>query len=129
MSFTYIRIYASLITSHLNKFKLKTFVLFWTHIRFAEIRDTLQGKQEERLPFFSFTFPPWFKQVHPRAYANFVYNSRHLTTPFDIHETLRNVLNFQTVKEGDRRKRAISLFDKVKEKKSRRKNTDLHLRL
>lgn len=81
--------------------------------RFAEIRNTLQGKQEERLPFFSFTFPPWFKQVHPHAYANFVYNTQHLTTPFDVHRTLESILNFETPKEGDRAQRAISLFNKI----------------
>lgn len=106
------------------------FLIFFLH-RFAEIRNTLQGKQEERLPFFSFTFPPWFKQIYPRAYANFVYNTRHLTTPFDIHKTLQNVLNFQTVKEGDRRQRAISLFDKVRRgrKKKRRRSYKYNLHL
>lgn len=81
--------------------------------RFAEIRNTVQGKQEERLPFFSFTFPPWFKQVHSRAYANFVYNTKHLTTPFDIHKTLEKILDFDSPKEGDKGDRAISLFDKI----------------
>ncbi|XP_012284761.1 uncharacterized protein LOC105702073 [Orussus abietinus] len=81
--------------------------------RFADIRRTLQGKQEERLPFFSFTFPPWFKQMYPRAYANVVYNTQHLSTPFDVHSTLENILDFGTPKEGNRNQRAISLFDKI----------------
>lgn len=81
--------------------------------RFADIRNTLQGKQEERLPFFSFIFPPWFKQAHPQAYANFVYNTQYLTSPFDVHKTLENILNFDAAKDGDRHQRAISLFDKV----------------
>lgn len=76
----------------------------------------MQGKQEERLPFFSFTFPPWFKQVHPRAYANLVYNTKHLTTPFDIHQTLEKILDFDNPKEGEKLDRAISLFDKVMKK-------------
>nr|XP_031846377.1 uncharacterized protein LOC116432971 [Nomia melanderi] len=81
--------------------------------RFAEIRNTLQGKQEERLPFFSFVFPPWFKKVYPKAYANFLHNTHYLTTPFDVHKTLENILNFETPKDGDRHQRAISLFDKI----------------
>lgn len=81
--------------------------------RFAEIRNTLQGKQEERLPYFSFVFPLWFKKVYPEAYANFLHNTRYLTTPFDIHKTLENILNFETPKIGDRHQRAISLFDKI----------------
>ncbi|XP_015587681.1 uncharacterized protein LOC107264194 isoform X2 [Cephus cinctus] len=98
-------------TGHLNNTVL---IIMSDHgHRFAEIRNTLQGKLEERLPFFSFTFPSWFKQVHPRAYANFVYNTQHLTTPFDVHRTLERILNFETPKEGDRSQRAISLFDKI----------------
>ncbi|KAG7189383.1 hypothetical protein KM043_017030 [Ampulex compressa] len=81
--------------------------------RFAEIRNTLQGKQEERLPFFSFVFPPWFKQVYPQAYANFVYNTQYLTTPFDVHKTLQSILDFETPKNGNRHQRAISLFDEI----------------
>ncbi|CAK9833930.1 hypothetical protein ANTRET_LOCUS10540 [Anthophora retusa] len=81
--------------------------------RFAEIRNTLQGKQEERLPFFSFVFPPWFKKVHPEAYANFLHNTNYLTTPFDVHKTLESILNFETPKNGDRHQRAISLFNKI----------------
>ncbi|XP_026672078.1 uncharacterized protein LOC108628160 isoform X1 [Ceratina calcarata] len=81
--------------------------------RFAEIRNTVQGKQEERLPFFSFVFPPWFKKVYPEAYANFLHNTHYLTTPFDVHKTLENILDFEAPKLGDRRQRAISLFDKI----------------
>ncbi|CAL7939740.1 unnamed protein product [Xylocopa violacea] len=81
--------------------------------RFAEIRNTVQGKQEERLPFFSFVFPPWFKKVYPDAYANFLHNTHYLTTPFDVHKTLQSILNFETPKTGDRHQRAISLFDKI----------------
>ncbi|KAL7287426.1 hypothetical protein TKK_0018535 [Trichogramma kaykai] len=81
--------------------------------RFAEIRNTLQGKQEERLPFFSFTFPAWFKQSHPQAYANFVWNTQRLTTPFDVHATLSHLLDFRGVKDGDLNDRGISLFDKI----------------
>nr|XP_034184606.1 uncharacterized protein LOC117606349 [Osmia lignaria] len=81
--------------------------------RFAEIRNTVQGKQEERLPFFSFVFPPWFKKVYPEAYANFLHNTHYLTTPFDVHKTLETILNLETPKIGNRHERAISLFDKV----------------
>ena len=93
-----------------HKKKLTLQILFY---RFAKIRNTLQGKQEERLPFFSFIFPPWFKKVYPEAYANFLHNTHYLTTPFDVHKTLESILNFEIPKIGDRRQRAISLFDKV----------------
>lgn len=61
--------------------------------RFADIRNTLQGKQEERLPFFSFVFPDKFKEMYPDEYKNFKSNLRKLTTPFDIHATLQDILS------------------------------------
>ncbi|XP_011197023.1 uncharacterized protein Lly_3 [Zeugodacus cucurbitae] len=64
--------------------------------RFAEVRATLQGKQEERLPFFSFTFPKAFQERFPEEYANFKANVDHLTTPFDVHATLQHILALQS---------------------------------
>ncbi|KAK0087881.1 hypothetical protein PV325_013870 [Microctonus aethiopoides] len=81
--------------------------------RFADIRNTLAGKQEERLPFFSFVFPSWFKQVHPKAYANIVYNIKRLSTPFDIHKTLESILKMETPMQGDTSQRDISLFNEI----------------
>jgi len=63
------------------------------NVRFADIRATLQGKQEERLPFFSFAFPDSFKKRFPKQYNNFVQNADRLTTPFDIHATFQDLLS------------------------------------
>lgn len=65
---------------------------FMFHIRFAEVRNTLQGKLEERLPFFSFVFPDEFKVKYKKEYTNFQENLQRLTTPFDIHATLADIL-------------------------------------
>ncbi|XP_067014130.2 uncharacterized protein [Anabrus simplex] len=81
--------------------------------RFADIRNTQQGKQEERLPMFSFVFPPWFIRSFPQAVANFKRNIQRLTSPFDIHPTLQNVLHYQGVGKGDIRNRSISLFKEI----------------
>lgn len=88
--------------------------------RFAEIRNTLQGKQEERLPFFSFTFPEWFKNEYKSEYANFKRNRKLLTTPFDIHATLEDILYLSQKKSLKKplHSRAISLFDKIPENRS-----------
>lgn len=88
--------------------------------RFAEIRDTLQGKLEERLPFFSFVFPDSFKRRFPAQYRNFQTNVDRLTTPFDVHETLDDLLHLQL--HGSPKKidnsRAISLFNRIPEHRS-----------
>lgn len=60
--------------------------------RFAQVRNTLQGKLEERLPFFSFTFPEAFKQKYADEYAQFKQNVDRLTTPFDVHQTLVDLI-------------------------------------
>lgn len=82
--------------------------------RFAEIRNTIQGKQEERLPFFSFTFPKWFQWKYKDIYKNFQSNTDKLVTPFDIHRTLKSVLHLDNVKDADINERSVSLFTKVR---------------
>jgi len=77
------------------------------------MRNTQQGKQEERLPGFMFGFPPWFEKKYPAAMANFRKNANRLTTPFDIYSTLKNVLHFEGAGMGDQDQRSISLFKEV----------------
>ncbi|PVD18512.1 hypothetical protein C0Q70_21061 [Pomacea canaliculata] len=86
--------------------------------RFSHIRATTQGKLEERMPYFAFRFPPWVKQVHPQLIRNFETNTQRLTTPFDIHETLMEVLTYSGSGVGDISKRAISLFKEIPEHRS-----------
>lgn len=82
--------------------------------RFASLRETQQGKLEERLPFFSFAFPPWFKEKYPKTIETFKKNARRLTTPFDIHATLQSILHFDPEpKVGDLKKRELSLFNEI----------------
>jgi hypothetical protein len=81
--------------------------------RFQNLRETVQGKQEERNPFFSFRLPNWFKRKYPSAFNNLRINSKRLTTPFDIHETFRDVLNFRSPSRGQVSERGISLFSEI----------------
>nr|XP_970966.2 PREDICTED: uncharacterized protein LOC659581 [Tribolium castaneum] len=86
--------------------------------RFAEIRNTIQGKQEERLPFFSFTFPESFKNHFKQAYENFQNNINKLSTPFDIHFTLKSLLELNDIGEANINYRAVSLFTKIPAERS-----------
>lgn len=85
-------------------------------MRISDLRQYSQGKLEEvefnclgcfliiffiifinffkRLPFFSIRMPESFQRANPEAMRNLRLNSRKLTTPFDIHETLEHFLNF-----------------------------------
>ena len=81
--------------------------------RFASVRDTQQGKLEERMPFFSFVLPKWFDRKYPTMASNLNNNTNRLTTPFDIYSTLMSVLHREVPKTDDVNKRSISLFNEV----------------
>ncbi|XP_059177153.1 uncharacterized protein LOC131956642 [Physella acuta] len=81
--------------------------------RYHQVRYTWQGKMEERLPYFSFLFPKWFEEKYPEAIQNLRTNTRRLTTPFDIHETLKDFLHFDGTGVGNVSKRGISLFKEI----------------
>ena len=96
---------------HLNQTLL---ILMADHgARYDYIRATAQGKLEERMPYFSFRFPPWFRRRHPDLVRNVELNSRRLTTPFDVHETLAEVLNYTGAGVADIARRGVSLFKEV----------------
>ena len=71
--------------------KIKKFPLI---IRFAAVRDTLQGKLEERLPLMSILLPEKLKRMRPDAQAQLEANANLLTTPHDIHATILDVLDW-----------------------------------
>ncbi|XP_050394938.1 uncharacterized protein LOC126812528, partial [Patella vulgata] len=98
-------------SGHLNE----TLLIFMSDhgARFENFRSTVQGKQEERMPFFSFRFPPWFERVYPEIIRNFKINAHRLTTPLDIYETLKEILNFTGTGMGNVSKRGISLFKEI----------------
>ena len=81
--------------------------------RFHEVRQYVQGKYEERMPYFGFRFPPWFRDKYPGAMRSFKLNSKRLTTPFDIHETFVDILNYTGARKGSLDNRGISLFKEI----------------
>lgn len=84
--------------------------------RFTQVRQTLQGKYEERMPFFSFRLPPRFAQKYPTIVQNLKQNANRLTTPFDIHATFKDIL-YNTGADGTPASgdmpRGISLFQTI----------------
>uniref|UniRef100_A0ABM0MAZ9 Uncharacterized protein LOC100375624 n=1 Tax=Saccoglossus kowalevskii TaxID=10224 RepID=A0ABM0MAZ9_SACKO len=87
------------------------FVMFGDHgARYTTIRATLQGRLEERLTFMSVFVPKAIRQSHPELYINLKDNSNRLTTPFDWHAMLKDVLNY-SVNNTDTK--AISLFKEI----------------
>jgi hypothetical protein len=50
------------------------------------------GWLEERLPFIFIWLPEWFKKKYPDIVQNLKINRNRLTNPYDIHMTLKHVL-------------------------------------
>ncbi|XP_053654065.1 uncharacterized protein [Cherax quadricarinatus] len=60
--------------------------------RWGSFRSTYAGMLEERLPYVMIVFPPWFEDKYPEAWHNLRTNTRRLTSTFDIHATLIDIL-------------------------------------
>ncbi|CAD5227841.1 unnamed protein product [Bursaphelenchus xylophilus] len=93
--------------------------------RFAKIRATQQGQLEERLPFMSLALPEKFRQTEKGrvAYENLKKNKGRLTTPFDLHPTLLDILHFPSVEmlktpQDPAKNRELSLFREVPESRT-----------
>lgn len=63
--------------------------------RFTALRRTYQGKIEERLPFMSIVLPDKLKRTRPDAETFLKANVDVLTTPFDIHTTILDVVGLK----------------------------------
>ena len=79
------------------------------------------------MPFFSILMPRSFQEKYPNEMRNLRLNSRKLTTPFDIHETLKHLLNFhqpnplssQSINSAkEKPERGISLFKYISANRS-----------
>lgn len=81
-------------------------------IRWGGIRETFQGRIEERLPFLYVLLPKWFKETYNSAVMNMLRNKHMLTTPFDVHETMKDLLDLDLLKQEVLVKRTKELKDK-----------------
>ena len=96
-------------------------IVFADHgARYSAVRNTVQGKLEERLPMMSLVFPDQFKQKYPLLHRNLINNSDKLATPFDIYETLKHVLfidktwtNYEHIMQKQKVPRGISLLHPI----------------
>ena len=83
--------------------------------RFEVVRKSPQGKLEQRLPFLSLTFPPWFKRNYPEHFAALAKNTRIITSPFDVHATMKHLIAFPDKRFVETGGVGASLFDPLPE--------------
>jgi len=92
-------------------------VLFSDHgARFGSRRGyTRMGWYEENLPFAFVAMPVSFRSRHAAMMKTLRSNRHKLTTPFDLHETIRRVLDVDKPYDDSLRiargRRGVSLFD------------------
>ncbi|XP_014223435.1 uncharacterized protein LOC106650121 isoform X2 [Trichogramma pretiosum] len=67
-------------------------------MRWGHFRQTYQGRLEDSLPFVFFLMPEWWKEEYPEAWQELNRNARSLTTPFDLHETIRDMMDLSRLK-------------------------------
>uniref|UniRef100_A0A914VCR0 Uncharacterized protein n=1 Tax=Plectus sambesii TaxID=2011161 RepID=A0A914VCR0_9BILA len=61
--------------------------------RFDAIRETVIGRIEERMPFFSMHVPEWLMQKRPYLHDILQNNTEKLASFYDLYVTLRDVLS------------------------------------
>lgn len=68
-------------------------VFFSDHgMRFGPVRFLATAWYEERLPFIYIWLPQWFRNEHPEAVRALTTNRNRLTSPYDLHMTLKHAL-------------------------------------
>ncbi|KAH8336509.1 hypothetical protein KR074_004694, partial [Drosophila pseudoananassae] len=80
-------------------------------LRYGAFAKTLQGMREISLPTMVAVYPSWLESRFPLAVANLQANSRRLVTTFDLHETLRDVINLENLSDERIRNRTLALRD------------------
>ncbi|XP_062573561.1 uncharacterized protein LOC134235442 isoform X2 [Saccostrea cucullata] len=108
-----------------GKLSNSTLILMSDHgIMQNKIKNTIAGRTENRMPLFAIVIPPHIKSKYPHLHRNLKTNTKRLTTVFDAHETLVDILesNFERSKESVEKlkklPRGISLFTEIPERRS-----------
>ncbi|XP_017048884.1 uncharacterized protein LOC108093372 isoform X2 [Drosophila ficusphila] len=78
-----------------------TIIIFFSDhgSRFGPLRILDSGFVEERLPFIYFHVPLWIQDKYPKLLRNLRVNKNRLTSPYDIHATLKHILELDTPPE------------------------------
>ena len=82
--------------------------------RSGRIRQRKIGRYEDRLPVMFLYVPKWLRNKYPYLEESLQINKHRLSSPFDVNETLKNILNFgQQQKKNESFSRGISLFQPI----------------
>uniref|UniRef100_A0AC35TFW5 Sulfatase domain-containing protein n=1 Tax=Rhabditophanes sp. KR3021 TaxID=114890 RepID=A0AC35TFW5_9BILA len=84
-------LYLNVLKDNADLLKESVVIMFSDHgTRYGELRETVIGRYETRLPFLAIKLPATYDE---NAKRNLVINSNKMTTQFDLHQTLKSFLN------------------------------------
>ncbi|XP_022230848.2 uncharacterized protein LOC111079840 [Drosophila obscura] len=66
--------------------------------RFGDLVKLSDGFLEERLPMLHIYLPPWFRKTYPNFAQSLYLNRNRLSSPYDLHNTLRHILQLNATK-------------------------------
>nr|XP_016945193.1 uncharacterized protein LOC108021141 [Drosophila suzukii] len=78
-------------------------------LRFDKFARTAPGQHEMSQPLLIAFYPEWMKKKFPLAMSNFQRNARRLITTFDLHETLKDVVNLDQLTDASVKNRTLYL--------------------
>nr|XP_016928820.1 uncharacterized protein LOC108009182 [Drosophila suzukii] len=103
-----------------------TIILFMSDhgLRWGRFRRSFQGMIEDCQPFLSVLYPDWMRKKYPTAIRNLAGNAHSLITTYDLHATLKHILDLKSLNDkpiaqkteelwklkGSETPRAVSLF-------------------
>ncbi|KAH8383168.1 hypothetical protein KR009_007129, partial [Drosophila setifemur] len=80
-------------------------------LRFGGFAKTLQGLREISLPTLVAIYPHWLQQRFPMAVANLQKNAHRLVTTYDLHETLKDVMDLDSLSDQSIHERTLRLHN------------------
>ncbi|XP_055878373.1 uncharacterized protein LOC106061960 isoform X1 [Biomphalaria glabrata] len=100
-------------SGHLNNTMMITFSDHGP--RYGPIRHSHMGDVENRNPLLIFTMPTWFLHKYPDVAGNLKTNTGRLTSQYDIHATVRDLLYFRSTGDNPlpKTRHGMSLFQEV----------------
>jgi len=91
-------------------------------MRFGEIQHLYVARIENRMPFLNIVLPPSLKAKYPTVAKSMRLNQERLSSTFDLHATLRDILHGNYKSPGqfyvNKKLRGISLFKPLPEDRS-----------
>ena len=117
----------SVIANYIDKLQERNYLentilfVFGDHgVRYGHIRNSAIGGFEVKLPMMFVVLPPNFRSRFPEKITNFQHNMALLTSPYDIHETLLDIIQLgdSNYTKPNQTRNGLSIFHRIPRNRS-----------